>query len=324
MLPRERPTLLDVTTNIGCSCACSYCAQRLVAQEYAKRSSQLLMTFDIFQRCVERTPTDMTIAFAGLSEPWLNPECTRMVEWAHETGHPVQVFTTLVGMTLDDVERLAAIGSVGVVLHLPSAEGLEHIPVDDSYLSLLDAMLESGMVDHCHCHGAALHHLIETVAGKGLWGPQIRSRRGNVLVEHAPPQTRAGNVQIPGLTPKRKNGRLRCLRGWDHLLLPNGDVLVCSLDYGMRHVLGNLLEQDHDSLFSDEEYMLVLRGLRDRSVDVLCRYCECSSGAGPVARVRDWFVREFRAANTVGDLVAIAPRFVRTGARHLRPDGQRD
>ena len=36
--------------------------------------------------------------------------------------------------------------------------------------------------------------------------------------------------------------------------LPNGDVLLCCVDYAMKHVLGNLREQDYASLFEGEQY----------------------------------------------------------------------
>jgi hypothetical protein len=196
-------------------------------------------------------------------------------------------------MTIADVQKLVAVAPESVVLHLPSAEGNEHIPVDDAYLSILDSLLSSGLVHHCHCHGTAVHPLIGTVVEQGLLGPRVRTKTGKVKVECYAPDTRAGSVQIPGAAVERKKGRLRCLRPWDHLLLPNGDVIVCSLDCGLKNIIGNLSDQDYESLFSSEAYLLIGRA-GGQSLDILCRRLRwrsavfAGSASGfPKFRVRD-------------------------------------
>jgi len=46
------------------------------------------------------------------------------------------------------------------------------------------------------------------------------------------------------------------------------------MDYGLKHVLGNLISGDYNSLFRSAEFLRVKKGLRDESLDILCRYCE--------------------------------------------------
>ena len=179
---------------------------------YAKRRTQSRMGFDVFQECIKSIPSDVTIAFAGMAEPWLNPECTRMVQWAHKTGHRVLAYTTAVGMSPKDVEALADIPSLYLLLHLPSAEGYERIAVDDSYLSVPDSLLDSGIVDHCHCYGTAVHPLIGSIGHEGAGGSRAMTRIRNVRIEYERPQARAGNVQIGDASARRKRGRRRCVR----------------------------------------------------------------------------------------------------------------
>src|SRR5262249_22975036 len=38
-----------------------------------------------------------------------------------------------------------------------------------------------------------------------------------------------------------------------NVLLPNGDVVLCCMDYALKHVIGNLLTGDYESLFRSEE-----------------------------------------------------------------------
>ena len=67
-----------------------------------------------------------------------------------------------------------------------------------------------------------------------------------------PLTTRAGNVPLDKVaSPKRKAKVMGCVRGLQqNVLLPNGDVLLCCMDWGMKHVLGNLLTGDYSNLFA--------------------------------------------------------------------------
>ena len=37
------------------------------------------------------------------------------------------------------------------------------------------------------------------------------------------------------------------------VLLPNGDVVLCCMDYSIKHKVGNLLEQEYCEIFSSKE-----------------------------------------------------------------------
>lgn len=77
---------LQITAKIGCRIACTYCPQDRLTQAYRDRSSNLLMSSDDFQLYTERIPPEVEIWFAGMCEPWLNPECTEMILYAHKKG----------------------------------------------------------------------------------------------------------------------------------------------------------------------------------------------------------------------------------------------
>jgi len=73
-------------------------------------------------------------------EPWLNPQCTDMVLYAHNRGHKLRVYTTLVGMGQSDIERLAEIHFVHFSVHIPSGGRNERIGLNESYLYILTEM----------------------------------------------------------------------------------------------------------------------------------------------------------------------------------------
>ncbi|MGR3318544.1 MAG: SPASM domain-containing protein [Candidatus Anammoxibacter sp.] len=85
---------------------------------------------------------------------------------------------------------------------------------------------------------------------------------------------RCGQVEIEGLKLDRINGRLKkCFRLEVNILLPNGDVVLCCMDFDQKYILGNLLRDDYRSLYESDIYKKVLEGVVDSSSNILCRYC---------------------------------------------------
>ena len=293
---------MEVTTVVGCRNACSYCPQSAFIAAYNKRSTQRMMGFDVFQQCVDKIPSKVRIHFTGMGEPWLNPECTRMVRYAHETGHPIFVSTTAVGMTQTDIDLLRDIPFAPFMVHLPTAERLERIIVDDAYVAVIRSLLESGVVDRWHCHSSTVHPRLQSVVGE-VFHSWIQSRAGNL---------RVGNVA----PPRRKRGLLECPRGLDkNVLLPNGDVLLCCQDFGMQHILGNLTEQDYGSLFEGPEFLSVQRGLRMASLPILCRRCEEAREVSLTYRILNRVTAAAKNVKTPQDALALGPKLFRLARR---------
>ncbi len=219
------------------------------------------MSLERFKTCLEKVPQNVFVHFAGMSEPWLNPECTKMVLYAHERGHRIRVYTTLAGMTLRDVEAIAEIPFEEFEVHLPSADGEEKITVDDAYLEVVKRLCASPIKARYHIHGTRIHPLVKPLVKK---------------VEYWRLFDRAQNLggEDKSVRRKRRRGKIGCRRLRYNILLPNGDVVICCMDYGMQHVIGNLLESDYSALFESAEFKRVLKGMHDESEEILCRYCD--------------------------------------------------
>lgn len=258
---------MEITTQIGCKVNCAYCPQEKLVRQYSKRSNIFRMSFDTFMACIDKIPSHVDIDFSGMCEPWLNPDCTQMLLYAHQKGHKIKVFTTLVGMRLSDIDTLANIPLECVDVHLPSAGDYEHITVNEYYLEILDRLckcLTKTRVTYLY-KGKQVHPKVELVLHENQKIP-CSDGLGN----------RANNIMTAELLPrKRRGGILGCLRDLHYnILLPSGDVVLCCNDYGMRHVLGNLLQSSYESLFLSEAFRKVQKGLWNASEDVLCRYCD--------------------------------------------------
>src|SRR5262249_31759943 len=97
--------------------------------------------------------------------------------------------------------------------------------------------------------------------------------------------TRAGNVpkeavgeQAISDTPEH-HGAVSCsfTPFYDqNVCLPNGDVVLCCMDYSLKHKLGNLLEQDYYDMYAGPglAHLLAKNMVPRSSRESLCKTCD--------------------------------------------------
>ncbi len=257
---------LEITTHIGCSNACSYCPQNKLVKAYSAKNADRTMSFQVFKECINKVPVSVNVHFSGMCDPWLNPACSRMLLYAYDKGHKLSVYTGLAGITESDLDLFENINFRDFSVHLPSLESCMNFEVNADYLNRV-SRLASGRMKNLffRAHGNELLPSIQSIMNK-------MKRQ----VDWFPLTTRAGNIQLDGVahyTKRRKT--IGCVRHFrQNILLPNGDVLLCCADYGMQHVLGNLLVSGYDNLFTSEEFLKVKRGVWCEASDILCKYCD--------------------------------------------------
>ena len=269
------PGTLEITTTIGCRIRCTYCPQELLVRRYLSRSSQSTMSRETFKSCIDKVPLDVGIHYSGMSEPWLNQDCTEMVLYAAGRGHQLAVYTTLVGMTLEDFERIKRLDFKTFVVHLPDEHGNSKIVVDETYRAVLGKVVQhfgsAGRLKNfgVSCHGELRHDITSLVAADVLTSQnsqgffnQLIDRAGYLSGAEVPHQHHYGPLQC-GLSGRHFNR---------NVLLPDGSVLLCCMDYGMSLVLGNLLETSYAALFRSRTFTDFHAAL-DGDVHVLCRRC---------------------------------------------------
>jgi radical SAM protein with 4Fe4S-binding SPASM domain len=189
-----------------------------------------------------------------------------MVLHAHSQGHKIRVFTTLVGMRPKDVRRLGAVPFDVFTVHLASEPGLQNISVDKKYLHVLEMLNERKVPTDYVYYGDALHPEIAAIVNDEARKETLCSRAGNLK-----------HIDSLGNFPRRR-GRIGCLRQLrQNVLLPNGDVVLCCMDYGMKHHLGNLVTDAYADLFDSHEFQRVRTGMEDPTIDILCRACDLFS-----------------------------------------------
>ncbi|VVB77382.1 Radical SAM superfamily protein [uncultured archaeon] len=240
---------LEITTVAGCPNGCSYCPQGAFKSAYRGKR---ILSYEDFGKVVRRLPEDVTLVFAGFSEPFLNADCVRMVELASSLGRRISIFTTLVGMSEGDVRRLAKCNISEFVLHLPDNKRNSKIRITEQYKTVLALALQTFTIDR-----------ISIMDGRFV----SNGRAG--LVKGAKRTHRYGFFTCRQLINPRPT------------MLPNGDAVLCYMDFGLRHRIGNLLADTYDEILKGPEFKRVSRNRYGIDGDVLCRSC---SGADSVAR----------------------------------------
>lgn len=266
------PTL-EITPAIGCSVNCKYCPQEVFLKEYFRKDNKRkkYMTLDDFKICIDKLPKNALIEWAGFVEPFLNNESIDMMQYAFEQGYEMTLYTTLIGLTKKKLMKIISMPFKQVVLHVADKDGYANIPVTDEYLELLEIIINAKkkdgtpFVDNANCQSEPHPKVLEKTKDKIRIYGEMSDRAGNL--ENKDNKLRGGE----------KCGRIYCERAVNlnhNVLLPDGTVVLCCNDFGMKHVLGNLLKEDYDSIISSEQMRLVKRGMNiDESLSILCRKC---------------------------------------------------
>jgi len=263
---------LEITTNIGCKNKCRYCPQKKIISAYLKRSHITDMNLSMFKDYLKKVPNDKIIVFSGFSEPFLNQECSSMILYAHRCGYKISVYTTVVGMKESDIELIKDIPFLVFGVHLPYDDGQTKIEVNNTYLKIINKIVD---------------YKINNLIFLGIQSKKIKTlppaleellKKSDFSVINEIMHTRAGNVQMKRKiveNPNRINGKLEfCNRLNNPTLLPNGDVVLCCMDWSLKHILGNLLEIDYMDLFKTDTFLDIVKGFVDENIDTLCRYCD--------------------------------------------------
>jgi len=264
------PTM-EITTIIpekGCVVDCAFCPQRVLEEVY---SGTRILTLDNFKLLIDKIPTDVRITFAGFTEPWMNKYCTDMLLYAHEQGHPISVFTTGVGVSIEDLERIVDVPyhgnpNGGFTLHLPDSEMLARHPITPGYLQTLEWLKNNhhriqnfGTMSMGPVH-PSVKHLFDWAPTFDMW-----SRAGNLVRESLlKPKLINLKNRWNAVYHEDENRTCGCEEHLYHnVLLPNGDVVLCCMDYGLEQILGNLYNQTYEDIIP----------MAQTCFD-LCNYCE--------------------------------------------------
>jgi hypothetical protein len=270
--------VMAITTVIGCKLMCTFCPQILLRNSY--NDHKKILSLEDFNKILNKIPVEIDIHFSGNAEPWLNKDATEMLKISLERGHSVGIFTTLVGMSVEDAKKVIDLCKTYsnkmkmFEVHLPDKNNNmpgwrmneEYENVLKMFISFADEKIIKGFNFMTMDGSNRVHdHVYEIVKNNinqnGGWEPI--SRGGTLDNVVAPKHDKAVYCSKTAYYDR-------------NILLPNGDISICCQDYGLKHIIGNLITDEYDSLFVSEELNRVkkinmLDGYSDESI---CKSCE--------------------------------------------------
>lgn len=269
---RRNPTI-EITPIVGCSVNCRYCPQGVFLSAYYKKNKnrKSKMSLDEFKICLDKLPTNTLIEWAGFVEPFLNSESIDMMEYANQKGFKMTLFTTLVGLSMDKLERVLKIPFKQVVLHTADVDGFANIPITSDYLNMLEIIVNykkkdgTFFIDSANCQSQPHKKVLDVVDGKLKIYCELSDRAGNLKNNE------------DNLKETHVKGRICCERADElnhNVLLPDGTMVLCCNDFGIKHELGNLIKNEYLDIIHGNEMRKIKCGMNiDENVDILCRRC---------------------------------------------------
>lgn len=288
---------LEITTMVGCPLNCTFCPQDQIRNAYGKVNEKY-MSLDTFNMIMDRTPQHVRIDFSGMAEPWANPNATAMLQSALKRGKRVAIYTTLFGITVDD--------SVHMTTNIfPNFEN----QVDVICLHLPDDNMNMRGYKKSTEYRAVLANFLSMVVGGSFpiqkFQAMTMEKTGKVhkdLEDMLPKlgnwigHSRAGSLNndkemLEVKNPPKNSFPLLCKSTpfYDHnVVLPNGDVLLCCMDYGTKHVIGNIIKYGYWSIFASQQ-LTRLRIENQKPGYSTCSICKACENVDEVLSVgRTW------------------------------------
>jgi hypothetical protein len=273
---------LEFTLMVGCPLKCTFCPQDTLRGLYGQNTKYF--SLENFKTILSKVPKHVRIDFSGMAEPWANPHATAMLRHTLESGFSMAIYSTLYGLEAEDCDtvlrllRAHAAQMEVVCLHLPDQKGnMRGWKYSPQYEATLRGFVTLGL------SGILPRFEVMTMDAGGRLHPDL-DHLGVQLgawVGH----TRAGNVDAHAVAGQaildmpERHGAVTCsfTPFYDqNVCLPNGDVVLCCMDYSLKHKIGNLLGQEYYEMYASGGLARLIAENMDPSFSrkSLCKTCD--------------------------------------------------
>jgi sulfatase maturation enzyme AslB (radical SAM superfamily) len=271
--------VMELTTMIGCPLMCTFCPQDNLRTEYGTATKY--MTQRDLTTMLVKLPRNTRIDFSGMAEPWANPECTSMLEEVLYMGFNVAVYTTLYGMTPDHARKVKQVLEAHpkqvevIMLHLPDAnKNMKGWKPTTEWMNTFEIFttiqVPCGLGAMTMDKSGIVHPDLQPIVGQ-LAGWVGHTRADSLDVEQI-------KGQLISITPHNEFSlTCRSTPFYDrNVLLPDGSVVLCCMDYNLTHVLGNLLTQTYDEIMQGKplQDLITLNEAPEFNKCSICKSCE--------------------------------------------------
>jgi len=247
---------VEITLVIGCPNKCSYCPQEVLLKNY---KGNRIMPYEPYKKLLEKIPNETDIHFSGFGEPCTHPDIVRLSRHTVEKGHALTFFTTLIGCSLNQIKQLKEIKVKDFVVHLIN-EKESQAKLDEAYYKKLYYVASF--------FPKVTFITTDKTPKKTL--KYIKKRNNQPL----------NKISRGGLLFKNKteNKKIWCPNTEQQVLVPNGDMYACCMDFGLKHKLGNLFTQSIKDIEKGKEKTKFLKEMENKKIP-MCNNCENARAA---------------------------------------------
>jgi radical SAM protein with 4Fe4S-binding SPASM domain len=265
---------LVVTTAVGCPIKCRYCPQDNFIKSYCKHPGNEIkfLSFTDYKNYLAKVPSGTIVSFTGFVEPFVNSECLKMIQYTLDKGYKVRVFSTMYNQSIADYESFAHHENLKTFdLHLPDTDSNTVFPITERYKELLQ---------HIVFNKPKYGRFWTSLLGVGT---QVKEEIRNIIdvtpnainSVHSLVYENGLNHGNASLSCKYDCSRIDNLQAGIIMLLPNGNITVCTQDWELKHIIGNINEfDDWESILTSPKRINFRDGMTNPQIKNICRTCE--------------------------------------------------
>lgn len=257
---------LEITTRLApkgapCPNDCGFCPQGKLRRALEGDEGRGAQTFEDLEQLtylLSKVPTNIQIHFSGYTEPFFNRNTAEALMWCKGAGYVVHLYSTLMGLRESDLKSIPK-NLDHVMIHFPDVRYLKIN--DDIWIRQHMLWRKLGIPYKAMAMGPLTPRVLAHTQELG-WPDGVELPRMN---------TRAGNVRSTEFI----GGNFTCVedRWHNNVLLPNGNVYLCCMDYSLKHRLGNLYIDTYEEIWEQAEWWKHNTN-SPSAQSIICRNCE--------------------------------------------------
>ncbi|MHB1657602.1 MAG: radical SAM/SPASM domain-containing protein [Burkholderiales bacterium] len=260
---------VEFTLQAGCPVGCNFCPQPLFLKKYSSYEKKITINnFKLALLNLKNSPVRI-IQFSGYSEPLYHENFSDFINLSVEAGFEIEVFTTLKGFNkerLKNVKDLPVKWQISIQpLGIQNRKGLKDDEAWNNIKHLLELNLKYKPIFRCVNLNLSISQktqLIEKgkrIGIKNIIFTELETRAGNIVKNHVNTHGR----------------KLLCKNNMIPVILPNGDVSLCCMDFGLRHIIGNIFKKPLKDILSADSLQKIIgiMYLKEKG-SILCHTCE--------------------------------------------------
>tara|TARA_Y100001973_G_scaffold102270_1_gene166976 strand:- start:2176 stop:3051 length:876 start_codon:yes stop_codon:yes gene_type:complete len=246
---------IEMTLTSACPMMCSYCPQSSFIRGYKSlKTGGEDMTLENYKAILSNVDVIGYVAFTGFTEPLRNKDWFDIVSHTINEGYRTIINTTLFKVSSEDIDKLVSL-DIPISIHITDSK--QEFPIK-TYEEFIRKYKGEIRLNYFSRKGYDIAQKLNAPSHGG----RVHDRGGNVPPDKAPK------------TPLIK-GPVACTtkRQYSNVVVPNGDVSVCCSDFGLEHILGNLLTTKLSEIHKSLKMKNFNNKMKEGNEDFICNKC---------------------------------------------------